>query len=63
MPPINVNLNSTNLSIKIHGADEALEKLNLIQEKIREASELIQELAKTQVKVEMENFSLESEGE
>ena len=47
-----MDLNIPKLNIKLSGADEALEKYNLLIQKIKEANALASELASTMVKIE-----------
>lgn len=46
-------MNVPNLGLKIFGADEALEKLDALNEKLREANSLIQELASLGVSIQI----------
>lgn len=47
-----VNMGGLLLDLKIHGVDETLEKLNLLNKKIKEADDLIKEISKTKIQIE-----------
>lgn len=47
-----VNMGGLLLDLKIHGVDETLEKLNLLNKKIKEADDLIKEISKTKIEIE-----------
>lgn len=47
----NINLGGNNLSLRVDGVDEALEKLNMLLKKLEEANSLIKEIASIEVSV------------
>lgn len=46
-----INLGNANFRMEVQGADEALEKLNLLQEKLKEVNSLINEITSSEVKI------------
>ncbi|MGU8655265.1 hypothetical protein ACV3RG_16300 [Clostridium perfringens] len=47
-----VNMGGLLLDLKINGVDETLEKLNLLNKKLKEADDLIKEISKTKIEIE-----------
>jgi hypothetical protein len=52
-----INLGGKLLNLKVIGVDEALEKINLLNEKLKEANQLINEIASFKIKINFENYS------
>lgn len=48
-----VNMGGLLLDLKVKGVDEVLEKLNLLSKKIKEADELIKEISKEKIEIEL----------
>lgn len=47
-----INLGNAHIRIEAVGADEAIEKMNIVSTKIKEVQELLLELSKTQVYID-----------
>lgn len=54
----NINLGGSILKLEVRGADEALEKVNLLTQKLAEAKSLISEIASMELDI---NFSSEDD--
>jgi len=52
----NINLGGSKLKLEAEGVDEALDKLNLLMSKLKEAKSLINDLASMEININLDNI-------